>query len=92
MNIGNGIMGMTLTATTLSYPNLDVEITFYGNIAWGSASYRVIVWYPALAKDRYNIIMEISNFVHLPSPYTYSLGFGKYNPSNSIFILALKAF
>lgn len=55
LNTGNGIIGVDLETVYFTYPNIDVEITFYGNLNLAYVEYRVIVWYPVLAKEKYNI-------------------------------------
>lgn len=92
VNTGNGIMGIFLSTVSSSYPFLDMEIIFSGNLNYGSVDYRVIVWYPILAKKYYNIDVEVYNYLYLPPSYTFELGFNKYKVGNSLFFMALKAF
>ena len=74
------------------YPSINMEITFYGNLYYGYIDYRVLVFYPILAKEKYNIDIIVSNYVHLTTPYVFGVGFDTYKTGFSVFFMALKAF
>jgi len=61
LNTGNGIMGMGLSVYAENYPNIYMEITFTGSLSYAYVTYRVLVFYPLLAKEKYNIDITVSN-------------------------------
>lgn len=85
-------MGLSLETVSSNYPSIDMEITFYGNLYLGYIDYRVLVFYPISAKEKYNIDIIVSNYVHLTTPYVFGVGFDTYKTGFSIFFMALKAF
>lgn len=91
-NTGNGLMGLSLETVSSNYPSIYMEITFYGNLYYGYIDYRVLVFYPILAKEKYNIDIIVSNYVHLTTPYVFGVGFDTYKTGFSVFFMALKAF
>lgn len=85
-------MGMTLGTYSSSYPYVDMEMSFSGTLSYTYVTYRVLVFYPLLAKEKYNIDVSVVNYVHMTSPYAYDVGFEKFKTGTSIFFMALKAF
>lgn len=85
-------MGMGLSVYAENYPNIYMEITFTGSLSYAYVTYRVLVFYPLLAKEKYNIDVSVVNYVHLTSPYVFDVGFDKFKNGTSIFFMALKAF
>jgi len=54
-------MGMGLSVYAENYPNIYMEITFTGSLSYAYVTYRVLVFYPLLAKEKYNIDITVSN-------------------------------
>lgn len=92
LNTANGIMGMTVSNYASNYPDIDMEISFVGSLSYASVTYRVLVFYPLLAKEKYNIDVSVVSHMHLTSPYVFDVGFDKFKTGTSIFFMALKAF
>jgi len=86
------LVGIAINTYGVTYPNVQLESVFYGNIQYGYVDYRIIVWYPVLAKNNYNIIISIFNLIYNPPSYAFSVGFNPYKEGFSIFFMALKAF
>lgn len=81
-----------MDTVSISYPTLYISLVMYGNLDYAYLDYRVIVWYTALAKQKYNIVVNALNIVSPSASSSYQYGFLNYKTNNSIFFLALSMF